>query len=102
MRGRMTEIHNSGAEDMNKTSNTGVIFYDPSGAGGVTHYTFNLAETMARMGSDITVVTCEKYELEHLERHFRLMFLFKKSWVKMLVFRVRTLFRREHLKTEER
>jgi glycosyltransferase involved in cell wall biosynthesis len=100
--GRMTEIHSSGVEGMNKTTNTRVIFYDPSGAGGVTHYTFNLAETMARLGSDITVVTTETYELEHLERHFRLMFLFKKSWVKMLVFRARTLFRRQRLNTENR
>jgi D-inositol-3-phosphate glycosyltransferase len=87
---------------MNKTTNTGVIFYDPSGAGGVTHYTFNLAETMARLGSDITVVTTEKYELEHLERHFRLMFLFKKSWVKMLALRARTFLRKERLDTEDR
>ncbi len=55
---------------------------------------------MARLGSDITVVTTEKYELEHLERHFRLMFLFKKSWLKVFLSKLQVFFRKEHLNTE--
>jgi hypothetical protein len=98
----MTGIDSSGVEGMNKTTNTRVIFYDPSGAGGVTHYTFNLAETMARLGSDITVVTTEKYELEHLERNFRLMFLFKKSWLKVLFSKLQSFFQKERLNTGDR
>lgn len=76
------------AELMKKETSARVIFYDPSGCGGVCQYTYYLAESLARLGNDITVVTTEGYELKHLERHFRLKFLFKKSWVKTVLFKL--------------
>jgi len=59
-----------------------VAIYDPSGCGGVCHYTHQLAQNLALMGSDVTVVTTENYELKHLPRNFNIVFLFKKSRIK--------------------
>jgi hypothetical protein len=61
-----------------------IAIYDPSGQGGICHYTYELAQHLALMGSDITLVTTENYELKHLPRGFNIVFLFKKSWIKRL------------------
>ncbi len=61
-----------------------VAFYDPSGHGGICHYTYQLAESLAQSGAEVTVVTTEGYELQHLERNFELKFLFRKSRLKNL------------------
>src|SRR5688572_12219854 len=61
-----------------------IAIYDPSGQGGICHYTYELAQHLALMGSDVTLVTGENYELEHLPRDFKIVFLFKKSWIKRL------------------
>ncbi|MGH7774565.1 MAG: glycosyltransferase family 4 protein [Candidatus Binatia bacterium] len=58
-----------------------ITFYDPSGSGGICHYTFQLAENLVRMGCDVTIVTTEGYELNHLRRNFKIKILFKKSRV---------------------
>ena len=60
----------------------GVVLYEPSGRGGVCHYTYRLAEALAAEGCRVTLVTTRDYELEHLPRRFRLRFLFKPSAVK--------------------
>jgi glycosyltransferase involved in cell wall biosynthesis len=62
-----------------------VAFYDPSGRGGICQYTFQLAEGLARAGCDVTVMTTEGYELEHLSRDFKLRLLYKRSWLKHLL-----------------
>jgi glycosyltransferase involved in cell wall biosynthesis len=61
-----------------------VAIYDPSGQGGICHYTYELAQQLALIGNDITVITGENYELKHLPRNFNIIFLFKKSWVRQL------------------
>src|SRR6266478_5734551 len=61
-----------------------VAIYDPSGQGGIGHYTYQLAQSLALMGTDVTVVTTENYELMHLPRNFKITLLFKKSWIKRL------------------
>lgn len=62
-----------------------IILYDPSGAGGICHYTYQLAENLARVGSDVTVLTTEDYELRHLRRNFKIQVLYRKSWVKSFI-----------------
>jgi glycosyltransferase involved in cell wall biosynthesis len=69
---------------MRSNSPLKIALYDPSGLGGVCHYTYQLAQNLALMGSDVTVVTTENYELKHLPRNFNITFLFKKSWIKRL------------------
>ena len=59
-----------------------VVFYDPSGHGGICHYTYQLAEGLERLGIDVTVLTSEGYELKHLKRNFKLKLLFRKSLIK--------------------
>jgi glycosyltransferase involved in cell wall biosynthesis len=61
-----------------------VILYEPSGRGGVCHYTYELGEHLARAGVDVTLITTEDYELKHLDRHFRVDFLFTRSWLTRL------------------
>jgi len=65
-----------------------VAVYDPSGSGGITHYTFELAEGLARNGCRVTLITSEDYELAGLRRSFDLWFLFKKSWLKSGISRI--------------
>jgi glycosyltransferase involved in cell wall biosynthesis len=67
---------------MDPNSKFRVVFYDPSGHGGICHYTYQLAESLARSGVDVTVLTTQGYELAHLERNFKLKILFKKSATK--------------------
>src|SRR5437764_1321112 len=59
-----------------------IAIYDPSGRGGICHYTFQLAESLAEIGCDVTVMTTETYELKDLPRNFKVRILFKKSWLK--------------------
>jgi glycosyltransferase involved in cell wall biosynthesis len=61
-----------------------IAMYDPSGQGGICHYTYQLAQNLALLGTDVTLVTSENYELKHLPRKFNILFLFKRSWVKRL------------------
>ena len=63
-------------------NNTRVVFYEPSGRGGVSQYTYQLAESLACNGSNVTVITTEDYELKHLKRSFKIYMPFTKSWVK--------------------
>ena len=57
-----------------------VVLYEPSGRGGVCHYTHQLGEHLAKAGAEVTLITTEEYELEHLDRHFRIDTLFRRSW----------------------
>lgn len=61
-----------------------VVLYDPSGHGGVCHYTYQLATSLARSGVDVTLLTTEGYELKHLERNFKLKFFLRRSGIKAL------------------
>lgn len=61
-----------------------IVLYEPSGRGGVCHYTYELAEHLARAGVEVRLITTEDYELEHLDRHFRLDYLFTRSWLTTL------------------
>ena len=56
-----------------------IALYDPSGSGGVTHYTFELAEGLTNAGCSVTIITSEDYELKDLSRNFEVWFLFKKN-----------------------
>jgi glycosyltransferase involved in cell wall biosynthesis len=72
-----------------------VVLYEPSGHGGICHYTYQLAQSLTGHGARVTVVTTASYELAHLPRSFRLEFLFKPSRLKVLVDRrIRSLTRR--------
>jgi glycosyltransferase involved in cell wall biosynthesis len=68
-----------------------VVLYEPSGLGGFCQYTFQLAEALTRQGCEITLVTADAYELKHLPRSFRVVFLFRRSRAKQLL---NDLFRR--------
>jgi len=71
-----------------------VVLYEPSGLGGICQYTYQLAEGLAARGCDVTVVTSSPYELAHLPRRFRLVFLFRPSRVKRLIAPLLRLIRR--------
>ena len=71
-----------------------VVLYEPSGLGGICQYTYQLAQGLAARGCDVTVVTSRTYELAHLPRRFRLVFLFRPSRVKRLVAPLLRLMRR--------
>ena len=45
-----------------------VVLYEPSGRGGICHYTYELAQALAGRGADVTLLTTSTYELEHLPR----------------------------------
>jgi glycosyltransferase involved in cell wall biosynthesis len=62
-----------------------ITFYDASGRGGICHYTFQLAQSLAQAGCEVSVIAVEGYELGHLPRNFRLNILFKKSWTKAIL-----------------
>ena len=87
---------------MSASSKLRVVFYDPSGHGGICHYTYQLAESLAQSGADVTVVTTEGYELKHLERNFKLTFLFRKSRLKYLAGFVLGITPASRLRLEQR
>ena len=63
-------------------NNLRIILYDSSGRGGVAQYTYQLAESLACNGSDVTVITTGDYELKHLKRSFKVCIPFTQSWMK--------------------
>lgn len=68
-----------------------VILYEPSGRGGVCHYTYELAEHLVRAGVDVTLITTEDYELKHIDHHFKIDYLFTTSWVTRIRQRITAL-----------
>lgn len=62
-----------------------VVLYEPSGRGGICHYSYELAQALAGRGADVTLLTTSNYELEHLPRRFRRRFVFKASILKRLL-----------------
>ena len=56
-----------------------VAIYDPSTAGGITHYTFQLAEGLCHVGCRVTLITSSDYELGALQRRFEVWYLFRPS-----------------------
>jgi len=78
-------------------NNLKIVFYDPSGRGGVTQYTYQLAESLARKGSNVTVITTEDYELKHLKRSFKIYVPFTKSWIKSFLNTIFSLLQRKNV-----
>ena len=76
-----TQVRNGRVDGVRKTASK-VALYDPSGSGGVTHYTFELAEGLTSAGCSVTIITSEDYELRDLRRDFEVWFLFKRSRLK--------------------
>jgi D-inositol-3-phosphate glycosyltransferase len=68
-----------------------VALYAPSASGGIAHYTFELAEGLAKIGCPVTLITSEDYELRHSRRSFDIWLLFKRSRVKALLLRMSQL-----------
>src|SRR5262245_26466327 len=79
-------------------NNTRIVFYDPSGRGGISQYTYQLAESLACNGSNVTVITTEDYELKHLKRSFKIYVPFTKSWVKSFLNRIFFQFQKQSSK----
>lgn len=67
-----------------------IVFCEPTGRGGICHYTYQLAESLARGGSDVLVLTTEAYELEGRARTFAVHSLVKKSRIKRWLTRGRS------------
>jgi len=82
---------------MSRQSNLRIVFYDPSGRSGITQYTYQLAESLACKGNNVTVITTEDYELKHLKRRFGLYIPFTKSWVKSLLNMMSSPFQKKHV-----
>lgn len=66
-----------------------IALYEPSGRGGICHYTYQLAEALSRRGCDVTVVTPESWELAHLPRTFRVRFVARRSILGHVLGRIR-------------
>ncbi len=62
-----------------------ITLYDPSGRGGVSQYTYFLAESLVRAGCRVTLLTSHDYELRDLPRQFDLVALFRPSWIRTIV-----------------
>ena len=59
-----------------------IVLYEPFGCGGICHYTYQLAESLAQSGADVTVLTQENYELSHLKTDFKINRRLGKSQIK--------------------
>jgi D-inositol-3-phosphate glycosyltransferase len=75
-----------------------VILYEPSGRGGICHYTYQLAEALAELDTSVTLFTTESYELEHFKRHFHIYYHIKKSSLKSLLTYIRAYILGENTK----
>lgn len=62
-----------------------VALYEPFGRGGICHYNYQLAQALARRGSDVTVLTPQSWELARLPRSFRVRLLARRSALKRLL-----------------
>jgi glycosyltransferase involved in cell wall biosynthesis len=74
-----------GSGPMKSARRLKIALYDPTGSGGVCHYSFQLAESLAEAGCDVTLLSTEDHELKELPRCFKLYPLFKKSRVRSLL-----------------
>src|SRR5262252_6641507 len=79
---------------MLRQNNPSIVFYDPSGRGGITQYTYQLAESLACQGSNVTVITTEDYELKHLKRSFKIYVPFTTSWARSFLNAIFSLFQK--------
>jgi D-inositol-3-phosphate glycosyltransferase len=75
--------------------NLRIVLYEPSGRGGICHYTYQLAESLAGEGAQITVFTSENYELRHVQRKFRVYFHARSSRLKKVFEKARRFLRRK-------
>jgi hypothetical protein len=70
-----------------------VVFYEPFGRGGICHYTFQLANALAQMGTKVTVITNGPYELDSLPRCFTLNTQLTQTYTKRFLTRLITPLR---------
>ncbi len=96
----MVHWQRKGASLKSDTRLLRVVLYEPSGRGGVCHYTHQLGEHLARAGVDVTLITTEDYELKQLERHFKVDYLFTRSWVTRLRLWINELRRNTSARTD--
>ncbi len=59
-----------------------IALFDPTANGGICHYTFHLAESLAAAGAEVTVFTDAANELAGWKRSFEMHFIFRRSRVK--------------------
>ncbi len=59
-----------------------VALYEPSGEGGIAHYTFELADALVQAGWSVTLLTAEGYELDALPRRFAVRYVYRASRLK--------------------
>jgi len=62
-----------------------IILYEPFGCGGICHYTYQLAQSLAISGIDVTVVTQKNYELNYLNKLFKVNYMLGCSWTKSFI-----------------
>jgi glycosyltransferase involved in cell wall biosynthesis len=72
-------------QDEGRERGLSVVLYEPLSQGGICHYTYNLAESLARAGCRVTLLTGDDYELAHLPRRFRLVSIFRPSWIRTIL-----------------
>lgn len=49
-----------------------ICIVEPHGASGISHYTYNLCESLSQIGKSIILITSFSYELENLPRLFKI------------------------------
>lgn len=54
-----------------------VLFIEPSGAGGIAHYTYALAESLAERGLEVEIVTGQRWNLEPASKNITIHPLFR-------------------------
>ena len=54
-----------------------VLIVDPTGFGGICHYTYNLCQALSQEGLDVILVTAQVYDLIRLPRKFKLKNIFR-------------------------
>jgi len=56
-----------------------IAIYDPSGSGGITHYSYELATALAASDCAVTLITSSDYELRDVPKTFKTWYLFRRS-----------------------
>lgn len=72
-----------------------ILMIETGGWGGILHYSFNLMEALAKSGVDVVLATNEKYELEGLPSHFRVIRIFKREAYWKTLWKLFRLLKRE-------
>jgi glycosyltransferase involved in cell wall biosynthesis len=54
-----------------------IFVVEPTGKGGLIHYSYHMCRALHRAGADVTLITSTNYELEDLDHPFRLVKLLR-------------------------